>query len=174
MATDCFCGAVFTTIEALHAHAKSLGHLFECHCGTIVESQNALKNHKRDVSHTNKVEPDRFLDLTIPPTGPRKCGVCINRPAFPVQYARDQHNADKHNACPVCAQVYKLLVDRLRHQQAANHCYCAEHNEAFNRPADFEEHTRAVVHISSFECTDCQRSFSSDKALDHHLITDCP
>jgi hypothetical protein len=177
MATDCFCGAVFTTIEALHAHASSLGHLFECHCGTIVESEDALTNHTRDVSHTNPGKPGRYLDLTVPRTDPCKCGICISKSAFKDQHARDhhnadKHNADKHNACPVCAQVFKSTVDRLRHQKAANHCYCAEHNEAFKKPADFAEHKRADVHISSFECTDCQRSFSSDKALDHHLVSD--
>ena len=172
MATVCFCGAVFATVEALHAHATSLGHLFKCHCGTIVESQNALMNHKRDVAHTNKGEPGRFLDLTVPRTDPRKCGVCIDKLPFKDQEARDQHTKNKHYACPVCAQVFRMLVDRLRHQKAANHCYCAEHNEAFNRPADFAAHKRADVHISSFECTDCQRSFSSDQALDHHLTSD--
>ena len=172
MATDCFCGAVFATIQALHAHASSYGHLFECHCGTIAESQDALTNHKRDVSHTDSGKPGRYLDLTGPRTDPCKCGICVNRSAFKDQHARDQHNANKHNACPLCAQVFKSTVDRLRHQKAATHCYCAEHDEAFNKPAAFAEHKRADVHISSFECTDCQRSFSSDKALDHHLVSD--
>jgi hypothetical protein len=172
MATTCLCGTTFATVEATHKHATTLGHLFECHCGTIVASKAALKNHKRDVGHDLKGKADRCLDLTEPHTDPRKCGLCVNKLPFKDQEARDQHIADKHHSCPVCVQVFALTVDRLRHQKAANHCYCAEHNEAFSRPSDYADHKRADVHISSFECTDCQREFRSDKALDHHLLSD--
>jgi hypothetical protein len=172
MATVCFCRTTFATVEAKHKHANSLGHLFECHCGTIVASKKALTDHKRTVGHDLKGELDRYLDLKEPHTDPRKCGLCVNKLPFKDQEARDQHIADRHHSCPVCVQVFALTVDRLRHQKAANHCYCAEHNEAFSRPSDYAEHKRADVHISSFECTACQREFTSDKALDHHLASD--
>lgn len=172
MATTCLCGTSFGTVQALHVHAKEAGHLYECHCQKIVGSKEALVNHQRDVPHRRKGGVDTYLDLKEPRTAANKCGLCTHKKPFCDQDARDQHIADKHNACPVCLQVFDIMRDRLRHQKAANHCYCAEHNLAFNNVSELEAHRRADTHISSYECTDCDRSFRSDKALNDHLDSD--
>jgi hypothetical protein len=129
-------------------------------------------NHRRDARHIISVKSNRVLDLTAPHTDPRRCGLCVSRNPFKDRAARDHHIADKHKACPICAQVFELTADRLRHQKAANHCYCAEHNEAFNHPAEVSKHKRAHVHITSFGCIDCQRNLFSDKALNDHLASE--
>jgi len=168
MGTTCLCGFAFATTEALHAHAKKSEHLFKCHCGTIAGSKKALKNHKRDVQHTDK-GVDTYLDFTDAHTADNECGLCVHRKPFCDRFSRDRHVADKHNACPSCAQVFQSMGYRLRHQKEADHCYCAEHNLAFGGVAELELHKRDDAHISSYECTDCDRSFRSDKALEDHL-----
>lgn len=171
MATICLCKSVFATVDALREHATSLGHRIQCRCGTIFETEQALANHKRDVKSYHEVKIVARLDTTKPGTPLDRCGVCPNK-MFASSYERDRHITDKHNTCPVCAQVFGEKVDRIRHQIATNHCYCPEHKMVFDGADSFAKHIQFTAHIGSFECTNCNRSFRSDHALDDHLASD--
>lgn len=167
--STCFCGATFGNQHVLHAHAKQHGHLLLCVCGIVVASEQALLNHDRDVKHSPNTSGFR-LDLCAAPNSAHTCAVCgyHNLHAVPLQH----HILDKHNGCPTCGQVFESETQRLRHQKAPRHCYCAVHGQAFSGVAAFSRQMRLDGHNDGFECLDCARNFATQLAFDHHMDSD--
>ncbi|KAM0723407.1 hypothetical protein Q7P37_000393 [Cladosporium fusiforme] len=165
MSSRCFCGAVFITVDAINKHIVSQGHLLQCTCGCLLGDFQKLENHQHDVEHPTKTSFTKQKHKVS--AGRTKCVLC-NKQFRQIDGLR-QHALDKHAFCPLCEQVFDTKATCHRHQMASNHCYCAEHGKAFSADADLKQHKRGGAHTGGFECTDCQRSFRSCRALDDHL-----
>lgn len=51
------------------------------------------------------------------------------------------------------------------------HCYCRDHGAALGSEALYNRHFRRPEHVTGHECLGCDRQFTSEVALDHHLVS---
>lgn len=181
MSFQCPCGAKFGGMAQLMKHVAQAGHLLSCGCGRLFRDEKSLDDHVRDTGHLQ--DADTSTDTAVPPAATEKpassnaspdahiCLVC-NTKLFSAQIL-ERHMRRKHRnwPCPTCDQCYPSPEQRIGHQQATGHCYCAEHDIVFDSKATFASHNRNI-HITAFECVDCERTLESQIALDDHLKSD--
>lgn len=169
--TVCLCGGEFSTQVLLVQHANHHGHMIRCSCHRLFATSQHLRDHEQDTHphHTGSFEVLALINTTTsskPPTG-HTCTVCHTTLANERGLA--MHKQAKHPSCPVCLQNFPTAMQLEGHQQATAHCYCAEHSLAFISNGQLRNHLQASLHVTGFECTTCERSFRSNRALSDHL-----
>lgn len=144
----CLCGGEFSTQTMLVQHAHDRGHLLRCSCHRLFATLDHLQNHERD---THPQHTGSFDTLSL------------------FQNASATTASNLTHICPVCKQTFRSGAQLEGHQQATLHCYCAEHSLAFASTVQLGSHLRESLHVTSFECTSCDRSYRSNRALIDHL-----
>ncbi|OQO14105.1 hypothetical protein B0A48_00981 [Cryoendolithus antarcticus] len=89
--------------------------------------------------------------------------------AFNYDFALAQHIKATHHPCPQCSHTFRNSAILFGHQKNSNHLFCLEHDMDFSSSAALAQHLREDAHISSFECTTCDRAFKTEIALNDHL-----
>lgn len=150
----CLCDATFGTITSLRNHAIQHGHSFECECGAFFHTDDLLKDHQQndlelcDATSSKELQVD-ISRKKIP--GRVYCGICRNA-HYSTSAQRVKHLVSMHNACPTCLQVFPSLVDCMKHQANAKHCYCSDHKMPFPCLEDLVQHVCADSHNKGIFC----------------------
>jgi len=199
----CFCGDAFETIDQLRGHAVEKGHRMRCGCGALRGSWTLMKQHQHEIPHAEAWTSTKLAALDgasahEPSPQPLTCVFCPGK-KWTKPVALHEHHRLSHPRCPTCStvfhdmkagkQVARTAADQVTaHQEAAEHCYCADHQMAFRSVFAYEEHLarhswktyqepqecpgqqphRRFVH----ECVSCDEKFRSVEAYRRHLASD--
>ncbi|KAK6436040.1 hypothetical protein LTR95_007774 [Oleoguttula sp. CCFEE 5521] len=190
MAHRCICGESFPSPTSLEVHGFAKGHTYLC-CGALFRLAETLNAHRRSKSHVRGHHAVENLSLRAN----KDCGLCnkhgftdsrleqhmltkhnprITCPhcpskAFNYDFALAQHIKATHRPCPQCSHTFRNSAILFGHQKTSNHLFCLEHDMDFSSPAALAQHLREDAHISSFECTTCDRAFKTEIALNDRL-----
>ncbi|KAF2208520.1 hypothetical protein CERZMDRAFT_48954 [Cercospora zeae-maydis SCOH1-5] len=166
IALKCLCGSTFATPQDRHNHQQTRGHILFCSCTRPFKNGKCLNQHQLDTAHTGQ---KTYVGLEVkPPPPPRDvCSICNKKCAN--EDGRKAHEFDKHPSCPTCQEKFASRPQRDGHQAVTGHCYCDEHREIFDSVAAYNKHKGDADHVKSYECVDCDRDFTSQRALDDHL-----
>ena len=150
----CCCGTLLKTDTQLKNHHRSVDHRGVNFRYTKLKALHGLPGHGMELQD-HKVQPTLSIQSMrgSPDTQSLACHACNGR-TFKDAKALNQHTRDKHPACPICLKAFydKYKKGTLRsaheqlfaHQQTTGHCYCAEHEVAFDTEDHFRTHQLTI------------------------------